>query len=130
MSRVIALVYMVLLLIFVFKDSCNSAVVYIDHDFGQPDSEKDCGTKEFLEKGLNSLKFPLIQLPSKSNDVKKYNILSNDDVKFVYVFLGKSSTYASSMSDVCQHGFGKSDNLNLYGSIKICAFILKFFGKL
>ena len=113
MSRVVALVYVVLLLIFVFKDSCNSAAVYIDHEFGQPDSEKDCSAKEFLEKGLNSLRFPVIQLPSKSNDAKKCNIVSNDDLKFVYIFLEQSSTYASCMSDVCQHGFGKSENLNL-----------------
>ena len=92
-------------------DSCNRVAVYIDHDYGQPDSEKDCDTKGFLEKGLNSLKFPVIQLPSKSNGVKKYNIVSNDDVQFVHVFLEQSSTYVSCMSGVCQHGFGKKRKL-------------------
>ena len=42
--------------IFVFKHSCNSAAVYIDHDYGQPGSEKDSGAEGFLEKRLNSLK--------------------------------------------------------------------------
>ena len=97
--------------VFVFKDSCNSAAVCIDHDYGQPDSEKDCDAKGLLEKGLNSLNFPVIQLPSKSNDVKKYNIVSNDDVQFVHVFSEQNSTYISCMSGVCQHGFGKKRKL-------------------
>ena len=97
--------------VFVFKDSCNSAAVCIDHDYGQPDSEKDCDAKGLLEKGLNSLNFPVIQLPSKSNDVKKYDIVSNDDVQFVHVFSEQNSTYISCMSGVCQHGFGKKRKL-------------------
>ena len=56
MSRVIALFNVVLLFIFVFKHSCNSAAVYINHDYGQPGSEKDSGAEGFLEKRLNSLK--------------------------------------------------------------------------
>ena len=97
------MVYAILLFLFAFKDSCNSAAVYIHHNYGQPDSEKG-----FLERGLNSLKFPVIQLPSKSNDIKKYNIVSNDDVQFV---LEQSSTYVSCMSGVCQHGLGKKRKL-------------------
>ena len=102
------MVYAVLLFIFAFKDSCNSAAIYIDHDYGQPDSEQDCGAKGFLEKGLNSLKFPVIQLPSKSNDVKKYKIVSNDDVQIVHVFLEQSTTkYVRCMAGLCQHGLSK-----------------------
>ena len=105
------MVYAVLLFIFAFKDSCNSAAVYIDHDYRQPDSEKDCDAKGFLERGLNSPKFPVIQLPSKSDDVKKYNIVSNDHVQFVHVFLEQSTAYVCCMSGVCQHGFGKKRKL-------------------
>ena len=97
--------------VFVFKHSCDSAAVYIDHDYGQPDSEKDCGAKGFLEKGLNSLNVLVIHLPSKSNDVKKYNIVSNDDVQFDHVFSEQNSTYVSCMSGVCHHGYGKKRKL-------------------
>ena len=103
--------YAILLFIFAFRDSCNSAAAYIDHDYGQPDREKDCDAKGFLEKVLNSLKFRIIQLPSESNDVKKYNIVSNDNVQFVHIFLEQSSTCVSCMSGVCQNGFGKKRKL-------------------
>ena len=121
------MIYAVLLFIFAFKDSCNSAAVYIDHDYGQADSEKDCGAKGFLEKGLNSLKFHVIQLPSKSNGVKKYNIFSNDDVQFVHVFLEQSSTYVSCMSGVCQHGFGKKRKLEFFREHQNLCIHLEFF---
>ena len=52
-----------------------------------------------------------MQLPSKSNDVKKYSIFSNDDVQFVHVFLEQSSKYASCMSGLCQCGFSKKRKL-------------------
>ena len=98
-----------------FKYSCNIAAVYINHNYGQPDREKDNGAKGFLEKELNSLELLVIQLPSKSNDVKKYSIVSNDGVQFVHVFLEQSSTYASCMSSVCQRGFGKKRKLEYLG---------------
>ena len=43
----------------------------------------------------------------RCEDVKKYNIVSNDDVQFVHIFSEQNSTYISCMSGVCQHGFGK-----------------------
>ena len=92
MSSVVAYVgYVVLLFFFVFKDLCNSAVDYIDHDYGQPGSEKDCSTKGFLEKGVNSLKIPghTVPCPSKSIDLRKNNIFPKDDIQFIHIFRTK-----------------------------------------
>ena len=47
----------------------------------------------------------------RCEDVKKYNIVSNDDVQFVHIFSEQNSTYISCMSGVCQHGFGKKRKL-------------------
>ena len=77
--------------LFVFKDLCNSAVDYIDHDYGQPGSEKDCSAKGFLEKGVNSLKIPghTVPCPSKSIDLRKNNIFPKDDIQFIHIFRTK-----------------------------------------
>ena len=43
--------------------------------------------------------------------MKKYSIVSNDDVQFAQVFLEQSSTNASCRSGVCPLGFGKKQKL-------------------
>ena len=73
--------------------------------------------------------------------MKKYGIVSNDDVQFAQVFLEQSSTNASFMSGVCPLGFGKKRKLeylrehqNLFVHVEVfCKFMINsggciFFG--
>lgn len=82
--------------------------MYTDHHYGTSSTaEEDLPDKGFIKKGLNSLNHPVIELPCKDKDVRKFSVVASADVQFVHLFFEQKKSYVTCMSGLCQHSFGR-----------------------